>query len=219
FTADAAHELRTPIAAIRAQAQAALTVADAAARRHALRSTLEACDRAARLVDQLLLLARIDSGIPPEFERLDLAELARQVLAEATPEALVKGQRLELEAPGPHPMRGSTDLLRALIRNLVDNAVRYSPGGARVRVTLAREPGHAVLVVEDSGPGLAEAERSRLGDRFFRGGQSQASGSGLGWSIVRRIAELHGADVAIGRSPELGGLQVRLAFAGGEHAR
>jgi len=212
FTADAAHELRTPIAAIRAQAQAALTVADAVARRHALRSTVEGCDRAARLIDQLLLLARLESGIAPQFCQVDLADVARQVLAEATPEALVKRQRLGIEAQGQYPVKGSADLLRALTRNLVDNAIRYSPKGANVAVTLVREHGGTVLTVEDNGPGLPQAERTRLGDRFFRGAGVQATGSGLGWSIARRIAELHRLEIAVDHSPELGGLRVRLAF-------
>lgn len=215
FTADAAHELRTPIAAIRAQAQAALTVVDAVARRHALRSTIEGCDRAARLIDQLLFLARLESGITPDFAMLDLADLARQVLAEATPSALIKEQHLELEASEPYPVAGSTDLLRALLRNLVDNAIRYSQQDARASVTLGRENGRTVVAIEDSGPGLAEPERARLGDRFFRGEASRASGSGLGWSIARRIAELHRVEIAVDRSPALGGLRVRLTFPNG----
>jgi signal transduction histidine kinase len=212
FTADAAHELRTPIAAIRAQAQAALTVVDAVARRHALRSTIEGCDRAARLIDQLLLLARLESGTAPELAMLDLADLTRRVLAEATPDALIKGQHLELDAPDHVPVLGSMDLLRVLLRNLVDNAIRYSQKGARVSVTLRVEPAGTVLTIEDAGPGLAEPERLRLGDRFFRGGAAQASGSGLGWSIARRIAALHRLDVVVDRSPQLGGLRVRLTF-------
>lgn len=212
FTADAAHELRTPVAAIRAQAQAALTVADAVARRHALRSTIEGCDRAARLIDQLLLLARLESGTAPQFAMLDLAEVTRRVLAEATPDALLKGQHLELDAPDHLPVLGSIDLLRALVRNLVDNAIRYSQKAARVSVTLRAEPAGTVLTIEDAGPGLSEPERLRLGDRFFRGGTSQASGSGLGWSIARRIAALHRLDVVVDRSPRLGGLRVRLTF-------
>jgi two-component system sensor histidine kinase QseC len=215
FTADAAHELRTPIAAIRAQAQAALTVGETSARRHALKSTIEGCDRAARLIDQLLFLARLESGITPDFARFDLADLARQVLAEATPSALIKEQHLELDASEPYPVTGSTDLLRALLRNLVDNAIRYSRKGARVTATIKREDGRTVVAIEDSGPGLAEPERLRLGDRFFRGEASRASGSGLGWSIVRSIAELHSVEVAVDRSPALGGLRVRLTFPNG----
>jgi len=214
FTADAAHELRTPIAAIRAQAQAALTVVDATARRRALRSTLEGCDRAAHLIDQLLLLARLEAGITPELAMLDLAEAARQVLAEATPDALAKRQRLSIEAAGQYPVLGSVDLLRVLMRNLVDNAVRYSPQGARIVATLGQDNGGIVLTVEDAGPGLAQAERTRLGDRFFRGAGAQEAGSGLGWSIARRIAELHRLELVVDRSPALGGLRVRVAFPG-----
>jgi len=214
FTADAAHELRTPIAGIRAQAQAALTVVDAEARRHALQGTLEGCDRAARLIDQLLLLARLESNAAPAFATLDLCAVTRQVLAEATPEALAKGQHLGLEASEPCPVHGSIALLHALIRNLVDNAIRYSPRGARISVTVSQDDGRTSLVVEDAGPGIGEAERGRLGDRFFRGGGTQETGSGLGWSIVRRIAELHRLDVTTDRSSNLGGLRVRLGFDG-----
>ena len=99
-------------------------------RRHALRSTIEGCDRAARLIDQLLLLARLESGTAPELAMLDLADVTRRVLAEATPDALIKGQHLELDAPEHFPALGSIDLLRVLARNLVDNAIRYSPKGA-----------------------------------------------------------------------------------------
>ena len=212
FTADAAHELRTPIAAIRAQAQAALTVVDPVARQHALGSTIEGCDRAARLVDQLLLLARLESGSAPELAMLDLADLTRRVLAEAASDALIKGQRVELDAVDQFPVLGSIDLLRALVRNLVDNAIRYSQQGAHVSVTLRREHARTVLTIEDGGPGLPEPERLRLGDRFFRGGAPQATGSGLGWSIARRIAALHRLDVVVDRSPALGGLRVRIAF-------
>lgn len=211
FTADAAHELRTPIAGIRAQAQAALTVVDDRARRHALQSTIEGCDRAARLVDQLLFLARLESGISPEFTSLDLGDLTRQVLAEATPSGLAKQQRLALEAGGQFPVRGSAVLLRALIRNLVDNAIRYSPRAAHILVTVSVENGRPVLMVEDAGPGLTEAERRRLGDRFFRGG-AQETGSGLGWSIVRRIAELHRLGITVDQSPALRGSRVRVSF-------
>jgi len=210
FTADAAHELRTPIAGIRAQAQAAMTVLDGEARRHALRATVEGCDRAARLIDQLLLLARLESGVMPEFTPLDLCSLARQVLADATPVALAKRQSLEFVAPDRLEVRGSAALLQALIRNLVDNAIRYSPRGARICVTALQEEGRSVLVVEDGGPGLNETQRRRLGDRFYRGAGTQQAGSGLGWSIVRRVAELHRMVVEVDQSPALHGLRIRL---------
>lgn len=213
FTADAAHELRTPIAAIRAQAQVALDAGpDDAVRTPALRATLQGCDRAAHLVEQLLTLARLESAGQAPAGRSDFAVLAREVLAALAPAALARGQQLELDAPPSCPLPGSAPLLAALLRNLADNALRYSPDGARVRVTLERRGDQVRLCVEDSGPGLADADRRRLGERFFRVLGSGASGSGLGWSIVRRIAEAHGATLTAGSSATLGGLCVELAF-------
>ena len=213
FTADAAHELRTPIAAIRAQAQVALAAGDDdATRRHALESTLAGCDRAAHLVEQLLTLARLESAGQAPGTAADLAPIAREVLAALAPAALARGQQLELDAPDTCPLRGSPALLAALLRNLADNALRYSPDGARALVQLRASPQGVRLQVEDSGPGLAEADAARLGERFFRVLGSGASGSGLGWSIVRRIAEVHGAQVATQRSATLGGLAVTVDF-------
>ncbi|MGE5118231.1 MAG: ATP-binding protein [Betaproteobacteria bacterium] len=211
FTADAAHELRTPIAAIRAQAQVAQGAAgDDAARRHALEATIAGCDRAARLVDQLLTLARLDSDAARERRSVDLAALARTTIAELAPQALARDQQVELEAPRPCPADGDETLFAVLLRNLVDNALRYSPAGARVRVTLAGERDWR-LTVEDSGPGLGAAERARLGERFFRVLGNEASGSGLGWSIVRRIAQVQGLALAVDESPALGGLRVTVS--------
>ncbi len=213
FTADAAHELRTPIAAIRAQAQVALGAAgDEATRSHALRATLAGCDRAAHLVEQLLTLSRLEADGNAPSGRADLALIAREVLATLAPAALARGQQLELDAPDHCPLPGSAPLLAALLRNLADNALRYSPDGARVQVRVEPAAGGMRLRVEDSGPGLTEAERVRLGERFFRVLGSGASGSGLGWSIVRRIAEVHGASITTARSERLGGLAVELRF-------
>ncbi|MBN1239614.1 MAG: sensor histidine kinase N-terminal domain-containing protein [Gammaproteobacteria bacterium] len=210
FTADAAHELRTPIAAIRAQAQVALAETDDASRRHALQKTLEGCDRASHLVDQLLTLSRLEALDAPTVEALDLAALARRVVGELAPAALAKRQSLELEAGEPVMVTGSDVLLAVLVRNLVDNAVRYAPREARIIVGVRCDDGRKVLSVEDSGPGLAEPERGRLGQRFFRQAGTGESGSGLGWSIVRRIATVHGFDVQVERSARLGGLMVRV---------
>ena len=214
FTADAAHELRTPLAAIRAQAQVALAESDDAARRHALQSTLQGCDRAARLVEQMLTLSRLEAGAAPATALLDLAAVARRVAAEAAPSALAKGQALSLQADSPCPARGDDTLAAALLRNLLDNAIRYSPEGATIQVSLRPGADGVTLRVDDSGPGLAEAERARLGERFFRVLGSGASGSGLGWSIVRRIADTQGAAVQVGRSATLGGLGVTVQWPG-----
>jgi len=214
FTADAAHELRTPIAAIRAQAQVALAESDDALRRHALEATLAGCDRATRLVEQLLTLSRLEEGATTPTGPVDLSALTRREVAEAAPRALEQQQTIELDAAAPCPVQGDATLLAVLVRNLVDNAVRYSPQGARIRVAAARHGGGVRLRVEDSGPGLAEADLARLGERFFRVIGSGQSGSGLGWSIVRRIAAAHQAKVGVARSSELGGLAVTVDWPG-----
>ena len=212
FTADAAHELRTPIAAIRTQAQVALAAGDdEASRTHALQATLAGCDRASRLVEQLLTLARLETGQAPALQPLDLSALARQALAEQVPRALQSRQQLALDgADMPHLVKGDGTLLAALLRNVLDNALRYSPQGARIHLQLAHEGDALQLCLEDSGPGLDDAALARLGERFFRQLGTGQDGSGLGWSIVRRIAAVHGARLAVDRSPALGGLRVRL---------
>ena len=210
FTADAAHELRTPIAAIRAQAQVAMGEADDALRSHALQATLQGCDRAARLVDQLLTLSRLEAGAAPAFAAVDLGALVRQVAGNLAPFALQRQQAIEVDAVETCSVPGDATLLAVLVRNLVDNAIRYSETGAVVKLTLARRPGGVRMTVDDSGPGMAEADIARMGERFFRVMGSGQSGSGLGWSIVRRIAAVHGAEVRVGRSQALGGLGVEV---------
>ncbi|MBH2019721.1 MAG: sensor histidine kinase N-terminal domain-containing protein [Burkholderiales bacterium] len=212
FTADAAHELRTPIAAIRMQAQVAMGEADDALRNHALQGTLEGCDRATRLVEQLLSLSRLEAAESPVMATVDLRALAQRVVAEIAPKAIGKNQSLEFDASGLCIMPGNETLLAVLVRNLVDNAVRYSPPAARIRVAVQQHGGQLALSIEDSGPGLSEADRLRLGERFFRVTGSLESGSGLGWSIVRRIAAVHRLSIEVGRSTPLGGLAVRVVY-------
>lgn len=212
FTADAAHELRTPIAAIRAQAQVASAEADDARRRHALAATLAGCDRATRLVEQLLTLSRLESVAAPASTMLDLAAVARRVVAEVAPHAVAKRQTVELDAERPVSLRGEETLVSVLVRNLVDNAVRYSHAGARIEVSVLHEATGARLRVEDSGPGLSPTDLARLGERFFRVPGSAESGSGLGWSIVRRIAHVMAANVSVDRSVTLGGLRVEVVW-------
>lgn len=212
FTADAAHELRTPIAAIRAQAQVALAASDGAQRRHALQATLQGCDRAARLVEQLLTLSRLESGGAPPAAGVELGALARRVVADLAPHAIDQSQTIEVDAAGACTVRGDETLLAVLVRNLVDNALRYSPAGARVIVGVSGAQGGVRLTVDDDGPGMRESDMARLGERFFRVLGSAHSGSGLGWSIVRRVADAHGAVLHIGRSSRLGGLSVGVEF-------
>ncbi|MDO9236915.1 MAG: ATP-binding protein [Aquabacterium sp.] len=212
FTADAAHELRTPIAAIRTQAQVALGESDDAARRHALQATLAGCDRATRLVEQLLTLSRLEAGAQANATQIDLLELVRRVVADIAPQAIDKQQTIELDAAERCFIAGDATLLAVLIRNLVDNAIRYSPPQATIQIGLAQGQGHITLTVDDAGPGLSEADLLRLGTRFFRVLGSGQEGSGLGWSIIKRIASVQGATVRVSRSLKLGGLAVEVTW-------
>jgi two-component system sensor histidine kinase QseC len=221
FTADAAHELRTPIAAIRMQAQVAQGASTGPERAQALAATVQGCDRATRLVEQLLQLARLEaeaaqggpapeSGVAPS----DLTAAARTLLADMAPKAHDRHQALALEAPGPVSVPMPATLTQVLLRNLIDNALRYSPDGATVQVSVLGPASgwRAGLVVEDSGPGLPPEALARLGERFYRVLGTGQSGSGLGWSIVQRLVRLHGLNVTLDRSEALGGLRVRLVW-------
>lgn len=211
FTSDAAHELRTPIAAIRAQAQVALGEPDDVMRRQALVQTLEGCDRASRLINQLLTLSRLESGSMTALVPVDLAPICRDVLAELVPVALGKNQCLEYEGLSQCVVPGDATLLRVLIRNLVDNAVRYSGRSARI-VTRLVELNHTFsLVVEDSGPGVSADEISKLGARFYRKAGCADSGSGLGWSICERVCRVHEFTLLAEPSIDLKGLRVQVS--------
>ena len=214
FTADAAHELRTPIAAIRIQAQVALGAGgDIAERDHALRLTIEGCDRAAHLVEQLLTLSRLEaSSASAPAGLVNLSALAQRVAADLAPTALQNGQVLELEASVTGLIQVDDTLTCVLLRNLTDNALRYSPPGAKVCLSVTTEDNRVLLQVDDSGPGLPDVDMARLGERFFRCMGTAQSGSGLGWSIVRRIAAVYQAEVKVCRSTLLGGLCVSVIW-------
>lgn len=211
FTADAAHELRTPIAAIRAQVQVAMG-ADAPGRTHALSFALAGCDRATHLVEQLLTLARLEAAPADPGATLDLVALTRRVAATLAPAALARQQTLELDAPEHGEIRGNEALVGVLVRNLLDNAIRYSPNGAVIQVSVSVAPQGLLLQVQDGGAGLSEEQMSHLGERFYRVLGSDQPGSGLGWSIVRRIALAHGAHIGLARSAGLGGLSVTVQW-------
>jgi len=214
FTADAAHELRTPIAAIRMQAQVAQGAgADNQQRAQALRQTIEGCDRASHLVAQLLTLSRLEvSSDQAPMGHVNVSALAQRVAADLALTALERDQVLELEATDACPIAADEMLTGVLLRNLLDNALRYSPPGAKVCLAVSQTARQVVLQVEDSGPGLPEADRARLGERFFRVLGSGQTGSGLGWSIVRRIAAVYRAEVAVDSSTLLGGLCVTVRW-------
>jgi signal transduction histidine kinase len=219
FVADAAHELRSPLTALKLQLALLDRAPDAAARAAAQAALADGVARAAWLVEQLLALARNEPGAPPlPFGDVDLAEVTRSALAASVPLARARGSELELQAPAPVPMQGDAGSLAMLVRNLVDNALRHSPPGTRVEVQLHRDAGAPVLVVDDAGPGVPPEDRERVFDRFVRressmhaGGES-SEGSGLGLAIVRTVAQRHGATVDLGDSP-LGGLRATVRFA------
>ncbi len=217
FVADAAHELRSPLAALRLQVQGLERARDDATRQVAVDRLLAGIDRATRLVEQLLVLARHQAvaAAPGGLSPVPLDALTREVVAEMVSKAGQHAIDLGLKAAQPVQVQGQAEALRILLRNLLDNAIKYTPKGGQVDVSVRQEGADAVLVVEDSGPGVAESDRARVLDRFYRVPGEVAPGSGLGLAIVSAIAQWHGAQLTLGRSEALGGLQVALCWADG----
>ena len=213
FVADAAHELRSPLTALKLQMQLLQRAPDDAARAQAAQALNAGIDRAARLVEQLLALARTEPGASLAAPVvLDLSEIVRAAVADTVPFAHSRETTMELFADAPVAVRGDAAALTVLVRNLVDNAVRYSPHGSCVELRVSAQGGAARLYVDDAGPGIPVDERARVFDRFYRHAAGGEAGSGLGLAIVRSVAERHGATVSLSESP-LGGLRVELRFA------
>ncbi|VTU21620.1 Sensor protein QseC [Variovorax sp. SRS16] len=214
FVADAAHELRSPLAALKLQVQGLKRATDPDARELAVNRLAAGIDRATRLVEQMLALARHEAsaaaGARPE--PVSLSEVARLAISDAIAAAQAQDIDIGIARDDAVSVGGHAEALRMLLRNLLDNAVKYVPAGGRVDVGIIQADAGAGLVVEDSGPGLPEGERERVLDRFYRSGEPQASGSGLGLAIVKSIADLHGATVSLDRSERLGGLRVTVRF-------
>lgn len=195
FTADAAHELRTPIAAIKAQLQVTKGAQDTVGQQHALDNAIQGCNRATHLIEQLLTLARLESANTSSLQDCSLPILAAEVIADMAPDALAAGVSLELLESENITVKGLPALLQIMLRNLLDNAVRYTPAGTQVQVAVFRKQGKAVLSVTDNGPGLPAEELANITRRFYRALGTGAEGSGLGLSIVQRIAEIHRAEL------------------------
>ncbi len=227
FTADAAHALRTPLAALRLQVQLLDKATSPVMRQEALADIYRGLDRATHLVEQLLHLARLapDAGDRP-LHAVDLARLVKSVVADFSVLAHARGIDLGAEivpmAAGAAQVRGDTQHLRMLLDNLVGNALQYTPRGGKVDVALRVTPTGATLEVADSGPGIPLAERERVFDRFFRGTASHGTegatqGTGLGLAIVREVAQRHGASIllldGLPAPDGMRGLTVRLSFA------
>lgn len=214
FVADAAHELRSPLTALRLQVQALQRASDPTIRDQWTQQLEAGIERSIALVQQLLLLAREDSAPSANLvpEPVDLLDLTRAVVAELMPLASAKSIDLGVAHGEQVMVNGRATALQTLLRNLVDNALKYTPAPGQVDVSLSQIPGQgAQWLVEDSGPGIAEAERERAFDRFRRGERvSDVPGSGLGLAIVQAVARQHGATVSLGASPRLGGLRVQV---------
>ncbi|MCP9339362.1 ATP-binding protein [Stutzerimonas xanthomarina] len=207
FIADAAHELRTPLAVLRIHAQNAQQAGSEADRDEALRQLVTGVDRTTRVVTQLLTLARLEpSAQQLRLAPLDMRRLTRDTLAELTPLAIARKQELTLDVDehSDCSLTGDAASLATLLQNLVGNALAYTPTGGRIEVQLRSTAENLFLEVADSGPGIAPELRAQLFERFVRLGDGQ--GAGLGLSIVARIAELHGATVELLDSA-LGGLR------------
>jgi two-component system OmpR family sensor kinase len=215
FIADAAHELRTPLTALHLQADEVAALPEGGERDAAMRRLAAGIDRMARLVEQLLALARTERETHlTQPVDVSLQDVARDVVAELLPLADAKGVDLGIDQAEPAVVRGERDSLHVLVRNLVDNAVRYTPAGGRVDLVMikAGELGGPELCVTDTGPGLPPSERERAFDRFYRVPGSDSSGSGIGLALVRSIAERHGARTRLEDGPGGQGLRARVSF-------
>jgi two-component system, OmpR family, sensor histidine kinase QseC len=212
FTADAAHELRTPIAALKVHADNLRGARDAAEAEESRQQLDRGIERIERLVAQLLSLNRVEPDTPMLAPvTIDLDAIVRQQAEALQP--MARQRRIDLDLRSlPTPLLGDGPALESLVRNLLDNALRYTPEGGRVHVALEHGEGIARLDVEDSGPGIAPEARQRVFERFHREPGNGVEGSGLGLSIVREVLALHRGAVQLDDSPELGGLRVRVVL-------
>lgn len=215
FVADAAHELRTPLAALKLQVQSLERFEQRAdspeARKLAVSRLSAGIERATRLVEQLLVLARQEASAAPS-QPVELAGLAKRAVADLIGVAQNRHIDLGLQRADGGQVEGQPEALMILLRNLIDNAIKYTPGGGTVDVSVLAEQGGMTVTIEDSGPGIPAAERERVFDRFYRVPGSEAAGSGLGLAIIKAIAERHGATLTLGESARLGGLAATVRF-------
>jgi len=219
FVADAAHELRSPVTALRLQLQLLERANGDVARAHAVADLKAGIERSQRLIEQLLSLSRVEPDAPTQpLEPLDLGELVRDAVGRCSVVADDLGVDLGAEAPDTLTVHADRQQLELLLDNLIGNAIKYSGHGGTVDVRAARVDGQPALQVIDDGPGIAPEERARVFDRFHRGENAQRdarqTGSGLGLAIVKAIAQRHGAEVALHDGPAGNGLEVRVVFPG-----
>jgi two-component system sensor histidine kinase TctE len=214
FIADASHQLRTPLAVLRTQAESALREEEPAAVRLALAQLRDHSQATSHLASQLLSLARAEPAAdgPGKEELIDLVAVAREACAALVPDALARKADLGFADEGPAWILAQPLFVRELIGNLIDNALRYAPGSTITLRVVQAAPSGILLVVEDDGPGIAREERERVFERFYRVRGTRGDGAGLGLAIVREIARRHRATVALTDGPGGKGLRVEVRF-------
>jgi len=214
FAADAAHELRTPLAALKTQTQVAIKTDNTEDRHLAFSKVLQSVDRCTHVVAQLLTLSRLgEEKALTETKPVELNKLAAEIIAYLVPQALDKNIEMELHSQKEEEIiEGSDAALGILIRNVVDNAIRYTTPQGRITVEILETEHHVIFRVTDTGPGIPPELRERVFERFFRIPGTDASGSGLGLAIVRQIADLHHAKVSLNSGHEGLGLQLDVIF-------
>lgn len=213
FTSNAAHELRTPLATQKLHAQIAIEAPDTQTRNEALGEVMAGVNRSTQIVEQLLMLARLDPETDlQEHDIADLDQITQDTIGELVPQAMEKNIEISLDAGKQFTIMGKPSLLSVLVRNLVENAIRYTPEKGTVAVSLYEDNHKVILQVADSGPGIPVHEREDVFKRFFRGEQSHhIEGTGLGLAMVDCIAQIHHATIELAES-EYNGLQVKIAF-------
>lgn len=214
FLADAAHELRTPLSIIRLHAQNALQYADVEHKNRSLEKVIVGVDRNARVVQQLLLMARLDASeaLSGGLEPVDLERVAAQLVHELRPMTETRNLMLSVSAPTGLPqVSGQAELLAVLLRNLLENAVNHTPPGGEIRLELMSEPAGVTVTVSDTGPGVPEDKLDLISRRFVRASPRDIQGTGLGLEIAGRIVRLHGGEIRFANRPE-GGFSVRVTL-------
>jgi two-component system sensor histidine kinase QseC len=213
FTADAAHELRTPVAGIRAQAQVARGATDDAERARALDGVIAGCDRATHAAEQMLTLARLaPDAVSFQPTPVELGAVLKATIGELAPFAVAKHMDIALNDGRGAVVSGDAGLLAILFRNLIDNAIRYSAPGTKVDVDMEVTTSEVRVTVRDAGPGIPAEQRANVGRRFYRAPGTQAPGSGLGLSIVQRILDLHRGTIRLDTPAANTGLLVTIAL-------
>jgi two-component system sensor histidine kinase QseC len=212
FTSNAAHELRTPLAAQKVHAQVAMQAEDDETRNEALCEVVSGVNRATTLVEQLLTLSRLDpESVLQEGDTANLHAVTEDVLAELAPEALQKNIEISLDIEDDAHIHGKPAMVSILVRNIVENAIRYTPDNGTVEVNIADKGDRILLRVADSGPGIRPQEYDKVFTRFYRSPEITVDGTGLGLAMVQRIVEIHHAEIQLSQS-KFGGLQMDVYF-------